>query len=216
MSVIAQQEIELREKVDKGIALPLMEDFYTIQGEGAFSGQAAYFVRLAGCDVGCVWCDVKESWDADQHPVIDISEICRRVAASGSRIVVITGGEPLMYNLEPLTAKLKTLGVRIHIETSAAHPLSGQLDWICFSPKKFKAPLEEVYNLAHELKVVVFNASDLKWAETHAAKINPDCKLLLQPEWSKEKGMLPLIIDYVKENPKWQISLQTHKYMDIP
>ncbi len=202
--------------VKAGLALPLMEDFYTIQGEGAWQGTPAYFIRLAGCDVGCVWCDVKESWEADKHPVAHVEDILNRVKATKAERVVITGGEPLMYDLGPLCEALRNVGYKVHIETSGAHPLSGKLDWICFSPKKFKAPMEEVYEFAHELKIIVFNKSDLQWAEAHARQVNKNCQLYLQPEWSRAETMLPLIIDYVKENPQWKISLQTHKYMQIP
>jgi 7-carboxy-7-deazaguanine synthase len=197
-------------------ALPLMEDFYTIQGEGSFQGLAAYFIRLGGCDVGCVWCDVKESWDASAHPVVPVKDIVSRAKHSGADIVVVTGGEPAMYDLSSLTRELKEVGLRTHIETSGAYPLTGKWDWVCFSPKKFKAPKPSVYGLADELKVVVYNRSDFAWAEEFAANVNPECKLYLQPEWSKEKEMLPLIIDYVKANPRWRISLQVHKYLNIP
>lgn len=197
-------------------SLPLMEDFYTIQGEGFYQGHAAYFIRLGGCDVGCVWCDVKESWDADQHPKVAIEELVSKAKSSGSKIAVITGGEPAMYDLGRLTELLKQAGLRTHIETSGAYPLTGTWDWVCFSPKKFKSPHPSVYSLADELKVIIYNKSDLKWAEEFAGKVNPGCKLFLQPEWSKEKEMLPLIIDYVKAHPEWRISLQVHKYMNIP
>lgn len=196
--------------------LPLMEDFYTIQGEGFYQGHAAYFLRLGGCDVGCVWCDVKESWDADAHSKVKISEMTHRAKASGAQIVVVTGGEPAMYDLTGLTAALKKEGLKTNIETSGAYPITGNWDWICFSPKKFKAPDPSVYDKADELKVIVYHKSDLNWAEDFAQKVKPACKLFLQPEWTKEKEMLPLIIDYVKQNPKWRISLQVHKYMNIP
>ena len=193
-----------------------MEDFYTIQGEGYFQGHAAFFIRLGGCDVGCVWCDVKESWDASAHPQVDIEDIVNRAFASGGRIAVITGGEPAMYDLNALTLALKNAAFRTHIETSGAYPLTGIWDWVCFSPKKFKAPDPSVYVLADELKVIVYNKSDFEWAEEFARKVRPSCKLFLQPEWSVEKEMLPLIIDYIKANPQWRISLQVHKYMNIP
>lgn len=199
-----------------GSILPVMEAFYTIQGEGANSGKAAYFIRLAGCDVGCHWCDVKESWDESQHPLLGVDEIVAGALSHPSRLVVITGGEPLMYNLDVLTKKLKSEGFVIAIETSGAHPISGKIDWICLSPKKFKAPVDSICKLAHELKIIVFNKSDFSWAEQYAEKVNSKCKLYLQTEWSKSDQMLPLIIDYVKEKPKWQISLQTHKYLNIP
>lgn len=196
--------------------LPVMESFYTIQGEGFYSGTPAYFVRLGGCDVGCVWCDVKESWDASQFDWISVDEVTREAKASGAHVVVITGGEPLMYDLSELTKALNQAGLQANIETSGAYPLTGEWDWICFSPKKFKAPLDEFYNCSHELKVVAFNKSDFTWAEGHAERMTNDAKLFLQPEWSKEKEMTPLIVDFVKQNPRWKISLQTHKYMDIP
>lgn len=196
--------------------LPLMEDFYTIQGEGYYQGYAAYFIRLAGCDVGCVWCDVKESWDASMHPRITIEEMVSRASNSGTNIVVVTGGEPLMYNLTSLTKALHAVGLKTNIETSGVYPLSGEWDWICFSPKKFKTPHEGIFLHANELKVVIYHPSDLAWAEGYASKMNPDCECFLQPEWSKEKEMLPLIVDYVKANPRWKVSLQIHKYMNIP
>ena len=196
--------------------LPLMEAFFTIQGEGAFTGYAAYFIRLGGCDVGCHWCDVKESWEAEKHPNLTIEQITEEAGQHGENVVVITGGEPLMYNLDALTSELQRKGLRRHIETSGAHPLSGEWDWICFSPKKFKSAKDEFYQASHELKVVIYNKSDFQWAEGHAARMNKDTQLFLQPEWSKTKEMVPLIVDYVKKNPKWRISLQTHKYLDIP
>ena len=196
--------------------LPVMEHFYTLQGEGRFTGQASYFIRLGGCDVGCVWCDVKESWDASKHPLIPINEIVASVVASGTKIAVITGGEPMMHNLDALTAMLRSKGIRTHVETSGAHPLSGTWDWICLSPKKFKAPLDEMIAAANELKTVIYNKTDFAWAEQYAAKVSKDCLLYLQPEWSKSAEMNPLIIEHVKENPKWILSLQTHKFLDIP
>jgi len=196
--------------------LPLMEDFYTIQGEGYYQGHAAYFIRLGGCDVGCVWCDVKESWDAEAHPKVSVQEMVGRAKASGTEIVVITGGEPALYDLTLLTNELKKAGLKTNIETSGAYPLTGTWDWVCFSPKKFKTPDASIYPLANELKVIVYNKSDFKWAEDFAKVVNHDCELFLQPEWSKEKEMLPLIIEYVKTNPQWKVSLQIHKYMNIP
>lgn len=193
-----------------------MEDFYTIQGEGYYQGHAAYFIRLGGCDVGCVWCDVKESWDAEAHPKVSVREMVKRAKESGSEIAVITGGEPAMYNLTQLTEELNKVDLRTHIETSGAYPITGDWDWVCFSPKKFKAPDASIYPLANELKVIVYNKSDFNWAEEFAARVQPTCELFLQPEWSKEKEMLPLIIDYVKANPQWKVSLQIHKYMNIP
>lgn len=196
--------------------LPLMEHFYTIQGEGAHTGTAAYFLRLGGCDVGCVWCDVKESWPMEAHPSIFVEEMAEWVKDSGAQMAVVTGGEPLMHNCSPLTTALHDKGIRTHIETSGAHPLSGDWDWITLSPKKFKAPLPEALPAANELKVVIYHKSDFEWAESFAAQVRTDCQLFLQPEWSKEKQMLPLIIDYIKQHPRWRISLQTHKYMDVP
>lgn len=197
-------------------SLPLMEHFYTIQGEGSYQGSAAYFIRLGGCEVGCVWCDVKESWDVNAHPLVDVKTISSFAAAAKSPIAVITGGEPAMHNLAELTSELHQSNIRTHIETSGVYPLTGDWDWICFSPKKFKAPHRSVAETAHELKVVVYNKSDFDWAEQHAEAVNKDCLLFLQPEWSREKEMLPLIIEYVKQHPRWQISLQVHKYMNIP
>lgn len=193
-----------------------MEHFYTLQGEGRFTGHASYFIRLGGCDVGCVWCDVKESWDASKHPLVPITEIVASVCRSGTKIAVITGGEPMMHNLDTLTAMLKAQGIRTHVETSGSHPLSGTWDWICLSPKKFKAPLEELIAAANEMKTVIYNKTDFAWAEQFASKVSKDCLLYLQPEWSKSAEMNPLIIDYVKANPQWILSLQTHKFLDIP
>jgi len=198
------------------VTLPLMEDFYTIQGEGFYQGSAAYFIRLGGCDVGCVWCDVKESWDASAHPLVSVTEMTRRAKDSGAEIVVITGGEPVMYDLMELTGTLKASGLRTHLETSGAYPITGTWDWICFSPKKFKLPHDSVLEKANELKVIVYNKTDFAWGEEFALKVNNECQLFLQPEWSKEKEVLPLIIEFVKANPRWQVSLQVHKYMNIP
>lgn len=211
-----QTDTKTNPLVEKGLSLPLMEDFYTIQGEGEQSGKAAYFIRLGGCDVGCVWCDVKESWDASVHPIVTIEAIVEKVKVTNADFAVITGGEPAMYDLGPLTALLQQNGIQTAIETSGAYPVSGTWHWICFSPKKFKQPVADVYPKANELKVIVYNKHDFQWAEEHAAKVKEDCKLFLQPEWDKSDEMLPLIIDYVKQHPKWNISLQTHKYMDIP
>ncbi len=196
--------------------LPVMEAFYTIQGEGFHQGKAAYFIRLGGCDVGCTWCDVKDSWDASQHPQIKVADIVAEAARYPGRLAIITGGEPLMHDLGPLCDELHQHGFMINIETSGAYPLSGALDWVCLSPKKFKAPLTEIYEKADELKIIVYNKSDFQWAEDFAAKVHPDCKLYLQPEWSKADQMLPQIIEYVKAYPQWQISLQVHKFMNIP
>jgi 7-carboxy-7-deazaguanine synthase len=196
--------------------LPIMEQFYTIQGEGFYSGRAAFFVRLAGCDVGCVWCDVKESWNHLDHPLQNLDSIIQSVTDANANFVVITGGEPLMYDLTTLTKLLTEKRIEIAVETSGCYPLEGKIDWYCFSPKKFKSPVAEAYLHANELKVVISHPSDFKWAEEHASKVNKACHLYLQVEWSKSERFLPLIIDYVKKNPKWKISLQTHKYMQIP
>ena len=203
-----------------------MESFYTLQGEGAHQGKAAWFIRLGGCDVGCVWCDVKESWDAGAHPQKSIDTIVNtalqdipashRPSGNNKIIAVITGGEPLLYDLELLTTALQTAGFRTHIETSGSSKMSGVWDWICLSPKKFKAPLPEVVSRANELKIIIYNKSDFAWGEKFAALVNKDCKLFLQPEWSKADIVTPLIIDYIKANPQWQLSLQIHKYINVP
>ncbi|MBS1549008.1 MAG: 7-carboxy-7-deazaguanine synthase QueE [Bacteroidetes bacterium] len=206
-----EQEILLQE----GKMLPIMEHFYTIQGEGAHTGLAAYFIRVGGCDVGCHWCDVKESWNPKLHPLMDAEQIAI-TAASHCKTIVLTGGEPLSYNLDFITAKLKDLGCTIHIETSGAYPLSGQLDWITLSPKKTKLPLDEIYQKASELKMIIFNNHDFAFAEEQAAKVNPNCKLYLQSEWSKRSENYPKITDYILAHPQWQASVQTHKYLNIP
>ena len=193
-----------------------MEHFYTIQGEGFYTGHAAYFIRLAGCDVGCVWCDVKESWTAEENQLMSIDELVAEVLKFPGRLVVITGGEPLMYDLTCLTKALKEKGFQINIETSGAYPLSGELDWICVSPKKFKAPLKEVLAKANELKCIIFHKSDFAFAEKNRELTTDHCKLYLQTEWSKQEQMLPLMVEYVKQHPAWHISLQTHKYLQIP
>ncbi len=208
------KSIEVEVPVKEGIKLPLMEAFYTIQGEGYHKGTAAYFIRLAGCDVGCHWCDVKESWDANLHPVKSISEIIKDIPPQ-SEIVVITGGEPTMYDLRPLTKELIDNGKRIHLETSGAHALSGTWHWICLSPKKRKLPEAIYYELADELKIIIYNQHDFLFAEEHAAKVNKNCILYLQPEWSVREKMMPLIIDYVLKNPQWKVTLQTHKYLHV-
>ena len=210
------QTITLKKEVEHTGSLPVMEHFYTLQGEGVHQGKAAYFIRLGGCDVGCVWCDVKESWDMSKHPLISISDLVEEVRRTATQIVVITGGEPLLHNLSALTSELRTAGLSTHIETSGSSPLSGTWNWITLSPKKFKAPLQEVLDAASELKVVVFNKSDFDWAEKHAALVSPECKLYLQPEWDKANVITPLIIDYIKEHPRWQLSLQIHKYINVP
>ena len=197
-------------------SLPVMEAFYTIQGEGYHQGKAAYFIRLGGCDVGCVWCDVKESWDASAHPKQSIAEMVSGAARFPGRLAVITGGEPLMHDCTELTSELSKAGFATHIETSGAYPLSGEWDWICLSPKKFKAPLPEILPLVNELKVVIYNKTDFEWAEQWAALVTPRCKLFLQPEWSRSEAITPLIIEYVKNNPQWEFSLQLHKYIHVP
>ncbi|OBX22727.1 organic radical activating enzyme [Gelidibacter algens] len=206
---------EKQELIAQGLLLPLMEEFYTIQGEGFHKGTAAYFIRLGGCDVGCHWCDVKESWNAELHPPT-MADVIVDHATKYSKTIVITGGEPLMWNMDPLTSKLKENGLQIHIETSGAYQLTGTWDWICLSPKKLKLPTEEVYEKANELKVIVYNKDDFRFAEEQAAKVNKDCILYLQPEWSKRDKVVPEIVDYVMANPKWKVSLQTHKYLNIP
>lgn len=198
------------------ITYPVMESFYTIQGEGHFQGHAAYFIRLGGCDVGCVWCDVKESWPLDTHPKVSIQQLIHDVQQTPCKIVVITGGEPLMHDLNPLTKALQNAGYRTHIETSGVGEITGSWDWVCFSPKKFKDPNPAIYPLVNELKIVVFNKSDFKWAETFVKDMPTNCRLLLQPEWSKKDIINPLIVDFVKQNPQWNISIQTHKYLQIP
>ncbi len=197
-------------------SLPVMESFYTLQGEGFHQGRAAYFIRLGGCDVGCFWCDVKDSWDASKHPQITIDAIVSGANTYPGRLAVITGGEPLMHDLTDLTAQLQEAGFETNIETSGSSPLSGSWNWICLSPKKFKAPLPQIVPLANELKVVVFNKHDFDWAETYAAQVNGQCKLYLQPEWDKAAEVTPMIIDYIKANPKWELSLQVHKYINVP
>ena len=196
--------------------LPLMEAFYTIQGEGFYQGSAAYFIRLGGCDVGCHWCDVKDSWDVNAHPQSTIENIVSKAAENPARIAVITGGEPLMHDISELCNALKAKGFRTHIETSGAYNLKGNCDWLCLSPKKFKEPVLEVCQIANELKMIVFNKSDFEFAEKYKNLVSPDCKLYLQPEWDKQSDMLPLMIDYVKQHPEWKICLQIHKYLQIP
>lgn len=198
-----------------GKLLPVMEHFYTLQGEGAHAGKAAYFIRLGGCDVGCHWCDVKDSWDAEKHPLTDMEELAR-IATSNSKTIIITGGEPLMWNLDFLTSKLKQFGATIHIETSGAYSLSGQIDWVTLSPKKLAEAKQDVLSRASELKVIIYNKDDFRFAERYAELVSGDCKLYLQVEWSKKEKMSSIMVEYVKLNPKWQVSVQTHKYLDIP
>ncbi len=195
---------------------PVMEMFYSLQGEGYHQGKAAFFIRLAGCDVGCVWCDVKDSWDASKHPQLSIIEIVNAALAHPSKIAIVTGGEPLLHNLDALTTALHDAGFQTHLETSGSSPLSGDWDWICLSPKKFKAPLAALLPVSSELKVVVFNSSDFEWAESYADQVSILCKLYLQPEWDKADAMTPLAIDYIKANPQWELSAQLHKYIQVP
>jgi organic radical activating enzyme len=205
----------IKNLIKKGEMLPLMEEFYTIQGEGYHTGTAAYFIRIGGCDVGCHWCDVKESWNADLHPPTN-SDLIVKNAIKYSDTVVITGGEPLMWDMEYLTKELRKKKIKTHIETSGGYKLTGFWNWICLSPKKTKLPLKNIYKFADELKIIIQNKHDFKFAEEQAKKVNSDCVLFLQPEWSKQEKMTPLIVDYVMKNPKWKISLQTHKYLNIP
>jgi 7-carboxy-7-deazaguanine synthase len=193
-----------------------MELFYSLQGEGYHQGKAAFFIRLAGCDVGCIWCDVKDSWDASKHPVLSVEEIVAAAAAHPSRIAIVTGGEPLLHQLDPLTTALRAAGFQTHIETSGSSPMSGSWDWVCLSPKKFKAPLPESVKAADELKVVVFNKSDFDWANSFVNDLAADCKKYLQPEWEKSDAMTPLVIEYIKQNPSWELSAQLHKYIQVP
>lgn len=206
-----EQDIQMKE----GKMLPVMEHFYTIQGEGQHTGKAAYFIRLGGCDVGCHWCDVKESWNPDLHPLMNAEEIVE-TAAKHCKTIVLTGGEPLMWNLDVLTNRLKELGCTIHIETSGAYPVSGILDWITLSPKKTGLPLPDIYQKANELKVIIFNNHDFKFAEEQAEKVTANCELFLQSEWSKRNEMYPKITDFIMQHPRWRASVQTHKYLNIP
>jgi organic radical activating enzyme len=201
--------------IDKGEMLPLMEEFYTIQGEGFHTGTAAYFIRIGGCDVGCHWCDVKESWNAELHPATASDTIIGNASKYGDTVVV-TGGEPLMWNMDHLTKHLQVNNIKTHIETSGAYPLSGSWNWICLSSKKNKLPLDGIYAVADELKMIIYNKNDFQFAEEQAAKVNENCVMFLQPEWSNREKMTPLIVDYVMQNPKWKVSLQTHKYLNIP
>jgi len=201
--------------LENGTLLPLMESFYTLQGEGYHKGSAAYFIRIGGCDIGCHWCDVKDSWNSKLHPPTNVSEIVS-TAKKYSDTVVVTGGEPLMWNMDPLCEALHLLGIQIHVETSGAYSISGSWDWFCLSPKKNKLPLQSSYKNADELKMVIYNRDDLKFAEQQADNVNGECKLFLQPEWSRREKVMPMIVNYVLENPKWKVSLQTHKYLNIP
>jgi len=206
---------EIQEAIDKGEMLPLMEEFYTIQGEGFHTGTAAYFIRIGGCDVGCHWCDVKESWNADIHPPTPTLKIVEN-AKKYADTVVVTGGEPLTWDMNYLTKQLKEKLLKVHIETSGAHSITGNWDWFCLSPKKNKLPVPEAFQIADELKIIIYNKHDFLFAEEQASKVNENAILFLQPEWSKREEMTPLIVDYVMKNPKWRVSLQTHKYLNIP
>jgi 7-carboxy-7-deazaguanine synthase len=197
------------------VSLPVMERFYTIQGEGIHTGCPAYFIRLAGCDVGCVWCDVKESWNSGDHPMFSVPQLVEDVVSAGAKRVIITGGEPLMHSLDELTHGLRNQYVKVHLETSGVHALSGMWDWITFSPKKFKKPTDEIFQKANEMKVIVFHPSDIQWAEELSKKLSPSCNLLLQPEWERSEEMLPLIMNHITENPQWRLSLQTHKFIGV-
>ena len=192
-----------------------MESFYSIQGEGFHSGRPAYFIRLSGCDVNCHWCDVKESWDISKEQYAEVDEIVNNVLKTSAELVVITGGEPLMHDLSDLTKALKKEDKKIHIETSGTHPFTGDFDWICFSPKKFKKPLDIYFSISDELKIIICNKSDFKWAEQLSKKVKKNTKLIMQPEWSREEVISPLILEYIKLNPKWRISVQTHKYLNV-
>lgn len=199
-----------------GLKVPLVEDFYTLQGEGYHTGHAAYFIRIGGCDVGCAWCDTKFSWNPDLHPPVDIEIIVERAAQYPAGAVVVTGGEPLMVDMGPLTKLMKEQGIETFLETSGAYPLTGTWDWICLSPKQNMPPVGDIHEKAHELKVIIAEESDIEWAIEHSGMVSESCKLFLQPEWSKREVIMPLIIEFVKENPSWGISIQAHKYMHIP
>ena len=203
-------------KVTKGVSLPLVEEFYTVQGEGYHTGKAAYFIRLGGCDIGCSWCDSKYSWNQDHHPLVDTDTIIDRVLESGADSVVVTGGEPLLWDLDYLCSGLKKKNINTFIETSGAYGLSGEWNWICLSPKKNMPPINDICSIAHELKVIIQDNSDFEWAERYRGKVNSKCRLFLQPEWSRFETIIPEIVEYVKINPIWRISLQVHKYMHIP
>ncbi|WP_346297974.1 7-carboxy-7-deazaguanine synthase QueE [Alistipes sp.] len=204
------------ELLDGGRLLPLVEDFYTIQGEGYHTGKAAYFIRLGGCDVGCRWCDAKYTWNPRLYPPVEVATIVARATACAAQAVVVTGGEPLLYPLGVLTSELHARGLELFLETSGSHPFSGEFDWVCLSPKRQQPPLEEAYARADELKVIVERAEDFAWAEQNAARVRPECRLYVQPEWSVSEQVMPLLVEYVKANPRWNISIQSHKYMHIP
>lgn len=213
MGEVANNIVEL---LDGGRLLPLVEDFYTIQGEGYHTGKAAYFIRLGGCDVGCRWCDAKYTWNPRLYPPVEVATIVARATACAAQAVVVTGGEPLLYPLGVLTSELHARGLELFLETSGSHPFSGEFDWVCLSPKRQQPPLEEAYVRADELKVIVERAEDFAWAEQNAARVRPECRLYVQPEWSVSEQVMPLLVEYVKANPRWNISIQAHKYMHIP
>ena len=202
--------------LNNGIILPIMESFHSIQGEGFFAGTPSYFLRIGGCDVGCDWCDVKESWDANIHPLRKVDDIVKEILDTGVSIVVVTGGEPLSWNMEYLTDSLRHHGIKLHLETSGSYALTGYWDWICLSPKKFHPPLDAIKGIVHELKIIVRNRHDIKWAEQHSKSVNNSCRLYLQPEWKNREKVTPLIIDYIMRNPIWKISIQKHKYLNMP
>ncbi len=205
-----------RDQLQGGAMLPLVEDFYSIQGEGYHTGKAAYFIRLGGCDVGCRWCDAKESWNPSIHPPVEVGVVVERAVECAAQSIVITGGEPLIYELSLLTERLHERGLEIFLETSGSHPFSGRFDWVCLSPKLRKKPLAEAYGRADELKVVIERVEDIAWAEECASKVRKRCRLYLQPEWSQSDVVMPHLVEYVKRHPQWQISIQAHKYMRIP
>ncbi len=200
----------------KGNYLPLMEEFYSLQGEGYHTGKAAYFIRLGGCDVGCYWCDSKESWNPDIYPPVSTDKILKNIIVCPAKSVIVTGGEPLLYNLDYLCSQLKRHNIQTFLETSGSYSLSGKWDWICLSPKQSTPPVEELYFMANELKIIITNENDFEWAEENANKVSQSCILFLQPEWSNRKLITPLITDYILKNPKWIISIQTHKFLGIP
>ncbi|MBO5688138.1 MAG: 7-carboxy-7-deazaguanine synthase QueE [Alistipes sp.] len=202
--------------LDGGNRLPLVEDFYTIQGEGFHAGKPAYFIRLGGCDVGCRWCDAKYTWNPKVFPPVDVDEVVKRAKACAAQAIVITGGEPLLYPLEILTSRLRDMGLEIFLETSGTHPFSGEFDWVCLSPKRQQPPLAEAFGRAHELKVIIQTEDDFLWAEENARRVGRYCRLYLQPEWSVFDEIMPKIVEYAKANPRWSISIQTHKFMRIP
>ena len=193
-----------------------MERFLTVQGEGAYTGAAAWFIRLGGCDVGCAWCDVKESWDVNAHPHVTAGNLVDEAVNSKAPICVITGGEPAMHDLTALTEGLQVAGIRTHIETSGTHPLTGSWDWVTFSPKRFKAPLDAIYEQTDELKVIVVNRQDLEWGREHASRLQVPARWYFQPEWDRREQVLYYTVVFVQENPEWRISLQTHKYLGLP